>query len=254
MSNSCLHHFAILPHEGALCNPTQGTFCPLIESASFVVTSLNWRRWWIYISILQESVKDACHCVFMNPRWEQPHTSQSSPTNIMVALFSWMLCATIEGRLMIKFWTDCFPFCRTLTIWCYQCDAALDPFKDEGTLLSPAAKVFLKTVARCLVTCSLNTICNRKKRWESKEEMPLCMIPFSSHYSAWLSWHKQALFAFVFTFVLILLSFVDCPKGWNTNAAMVRIPKKDAILLLIPPFFYSAWHATNRPDHHSSKI
>ncbi|KAG0352314.1 Ubiquitin carboxyl-terminal hydrolase 33 [Podila minutissima] len=54
----------------------------------------------------KESVKDACHCVFMNP--------------------------------------------RTLTIWCYQCDAALDPFKDEGTLLSPAAKVFLKTVARCL--------------------------------------------------------------------------------------------------------
>ncbi|KAF9386418.1 Ubiquitin carboxyl-terminal hydrolase 33 [Podila verticillata] len=54
----------------------------------------------------KESVKVACHCVFMNP--------------------------------------------RTLTIWCYQCDAALDPFKDEGTLLTPAARVFLKTVARCL--------------------------------------------------------------------------------------------------------
>ncbi|KAF9426092.1 Ubiquitin carboxyl-terminal hydrolase 33 [Podila epigama] len=55
----------------------------------------------------KESVKDACHCVFMNP--------------------------------------------RTLTIWCYQCDSALDPFKDdEGTLLTPTAKVFLKTVTRCL--------------------------------------------------------------------------------------------------------
>lgn len=69
------------------------------------------------------------------------------------------------------------PFCRTLTIWCYQCDAALDPFKDEGTLLSPAAKVFLKTVARCLVTYTLNTICDRKERRKSKA-IPLCMIPF----------------------------------------------------------------------------
>ncbi|KAF9365401.1 Ubiquitin carboxyl-terminal hydrolase 20 [Mortierella sp. NVP85] len=58
-----------------------------------------------YTSQHKESVKDACHCVFMNP--------------------------------------------RTLTIWCYKCDCELNPFDDDN-LISPNAKVFLKTVVRCM--------------------------------------------------------------------------------------------------------